>query len=103
MKYKINEVVPKYMGLRELTPKEMRCIAFHCPSIYEGLRELTPQGMRCIIINCPSTYGAKRKGKEVYLIVGKLVNPAEAGLEKKVGEDEALIEVPRTLIDDRRK
>ncbi len=96
MKYKINEI----------TPKSMACVIGSCPSIYEGLRELTPQEMACIVGTCPSPYEAMREGKEVYLIVGTVVNPSESGLEgleKKVGEGEALIEVPRALIDNRRK
>lgn len=42
-----------------------------------------------------------------YLIIGKKINPREAvlsdgtGLDKKVAEDEALVLVPRGLIDNR--
>lgn len=89
MKYKINEI----------TPKEYQCTAVTCPAIYEGVKELTPKEMACGVGTCPSSYEAKRKGKEVYLIVGKSVNPADVGLESKVGEGEALIEVPKKLID----
>ena len=59
--------------------------------------------MDCLLGGCPSTYEATRKGIEVYLIVGKVVNPSEVGLEKKVGEGEALIEFPRKLIDERER
>ena len=96
MKYKINEV----------TPKEMQCIIGGCPSIYEGLRELIPKEMICVVCSCPSIYEAGREGNDVYLIIGKIVNPSEAGLgelEKKIGAGEALIEVPRALIDNRKK
>ena len=89
MKYKI----------KEITPKAHQCAAYACPSVYEGLKELTPQEMGCAWSACPSINKAEIKGKEVYLIVGKSVNPIEAGLERKVGEDEALIEVPKGLID----
>lgn len=90
-------------NLNDITPERGLCDIAACPSIYEGLKELTPQEMACIVASCPSTYEAWREGKEVYLIVGRVVNPTEAGLEKKVGEGEALIEVPRALIDDRKK
>lgn len=35
-----------------------------------------------------------------YVIIGNLEKPEEFGLEKKVGEGEVLISVPRNLIDD---
>lgn len=89
MKYKLNDI----------TPEIMVCGIGACPSIYEGVEELTPKEMACCIGTCPSSYEAEREGKEVYLILGKLVNPVEAGLESKVGEGEALIEVPKPLID----
>ena len=94
--------------IKEVTPYEMMCIGFMgCPAIYEGLRESTPDEMMCIgFVGCPAIYGgleksddATRKENEVYLIIGKVVNPIEAGLENKIGEGEALIAVPRDLID----
>lgn len=91
MKYKI----------RNLTPEEMSCFIAQCPAIYEGTKELTPQDMDCIIGQCPEIYSSKNK--EVYLIIGKIINPSEAGLEGKVGKDECLIEVPKDLIDKMRK
>jgi len=90
MKYEINKI----------TPKAYQCVNIACPAVYEGLKEITSQEMECGVSACPSSHKAKREGKEVYLIVGKIVNPSEAGLEKKVGEGEALIEVPKGLIDD---
>jgi len=88
-----------YEGIREITPKKMECTAWACPAIYEGVREITPQDMNCMAAKCFSVHSAEKKGKEVYLIVGKILNPIDAGLEKKVGEGEALIEVPKGLID----
>ena len=87
--------------IKEVTPYEMMCIGFMgCPAIYEGLRESTPEAMMCSGFGpYPFTHEAIREGKKVYLIIGKIVNPIEAELEKKVGEGEALIEVPRDLID----
>lgn len=88
--------------IKDITPKSMACGIGACPAIYEGLREINPQEMACGIGACPSTYEAKREGKNVYLIVGKVINPSEVGLEgleKKIGEGETLIEIPRELID----
>ena len=93
MKYKINEI----------TPQAMRCLVVSsCPAIYEGLRELTLPEI-CVSISCPSTYEARREGEDVYLIIGRQVNPTDAGLEKRVREGEVLIEVPKALIDNKRK
>jgi len=91
MKYKINEITPKAM-----------CGFVGCPSIYEGLKDLTPEEM-CMAGACYSVYASTKDWNEVYLIIGKVIRPSEAGLEKKVGEGETLIEVPRALIDNKRK
>ena len=93
MKYEITEV----------TPESMHCIVGACPSIYEGVRETTPEKMNCVLGACPSTYEAIREGNEVYLIVGRQINPSGVGLEKKVGDGEVLIEVPKALIDNKGK
>jgi len=90
----------KYQNLREVTPHSLRCVLASCPAIYEGVREITPEEMMCLVGACPSAYEATREGREVYLVVGKQINPSDAGLVKKVGEGEALVEVPRALIDD---
>ena len=68
------------------------------------ITEVTPIELQCGIGACPSIYEVT--SKPVYLIRGKVVNPSEAGfggLEGKIGEGEALIEVPRALIDNRKK
>lgn len=62
------------------------------------LREVTPKKMLCLFNMCPRIYEADR---DSYLIVGKRVNPKYAGLKKKVGEGEIMIEVPPDLIDKR--
>ena len=59
------------------------------------IRDLTPREFDCGTGPCPAVY---ETNKDSYLIIGKLVNPADAGLEKKVGEDEQLIEIPRGLL-----
>ncbi len=68
------------------------------------IRSITPKEMNCLLVQCPGIYETSKEGKEnVYLIVGKVVNPKDAGLEKKVGKGEVLIEVPKDLIDKREK
>ncbi|MFH1451763.1 MAG: hypothetical protein ABIF88_01160 [archaeon] len=89
MKYKI----------REVTPEDLRCGIGACPSIYK-VREVTPESEKCGVGPCPGIYRAEKVGEESYLIIGKKVNPSEAGLEEKVAEDEVLIKVPIRLIDD---
>ncbi len=73
-----------------------QCIIGGCPGIYEA----TPEALQCLIGGCPSIY---REGDEVYLIVGTKIDPKKVGLEGKVGEREALIAVPRKLIDERKQ
>ncbi len=64
-----------------------------------SVREITPKEDMCIIQLCPGIYEDK-SGK--YLIIGKKANPSKFGLEKKVGKDEVLIEIPKEIIDNRR-
>jgi len=85
--------------VREITPKEDMCLAYACPAIYE-VEELTPKDSKCLTCACPSIYeGAEKK----YLIIGKKANPSDFGLEKKVGEGEILISVPKEIIDNMEK
>jgi len=99
--YNIKEITPKNMrcaaamcpSIYEITPEDMRCAALACPSIYE----ITPEDMRCGIAACSGIY--EEKGN--YLIIGTKVSPKDFGLEKKVGEGEILIEVPKKLIDEK--
>ena len=90
----------KYIDIKNVTPKSMSCSIFWCPAIYKGkIKDVTHKEFSCWVLSCPTIY----EGKEVYLIVGKTINPAKAGLEKKVGEGESLIEVPKALIDKRKR
>ena len=85
--------------LRELTPDKERCFGgIGCPAIYET-REITPKRDRCVVGACPSVYD----GDEFYLIIGQKIDPKDAGLVEKVGEGEALIKVPKRIIDEREK
>ncbi|MCK5624897.1 hypothetical protein KAI04_03580 [Candidatus Pacearchaeota archaeon] len=93
---------------QDKTPEENKCGILSCPAIYEGFKEITPSNNHCVIGACPSIFESK-KDKDVYLIIGKLLpkeslnNVGLGDLEKKIGEDEVLIEVPRTLIDNKEK
>ncbi|MBI4116199.1 hypothetical protein HY449_00470 [Candidatus Pacearchaeota archaeon] len=109
-------------SLRELTPAEMQCAPFGaCPAIYE-VERITPESEQCLGgLGCPEIYKVKRITPESeqcvvgacneiygteegdYLLIGTLIKPEEAGLEGKVGKNEALIKVPKGLIDNRGK
>ncbi len=78
--------------LSELTPGNIKCAIGTCPGVYE----LTSKNIGCGIGACPGVYEGM---KDNYLIVGKIENANEFGLEKKVGKDEMLISVPKGLID----
>jgi len=80
-------------NLKDVTPEDMKCVAVSCPAIYE----VTPKDMKCVAGPCPGIY--TKEGN--YLIIGEQVDPKEVGLEKKVGEGEVLIKVPKKLIDEK--
>lgn len=84
----------KYQIIRDRTPtKYQNCVVGACPRIYEVARD-------CTMVGCPSIYEDK-KGKS-YLIIGKSLGKKEAkkfGLESKIGSGEALIQVPKELVD----
>ena len=91
--------------LRELTSREMFCGIGTCPAIYE-LKRKTPESMLCWPApGCPEIYeggeGTSQEGK--YILIGKLVDPSEFGLEGRVGDGEVLVSVPKKLIDDKRE
>ena len=89
--------------ITDVTSKEMRCAIGGCPAIYE-VEEVTPESMRCSPLPvCPGIYTGKGNEENSYFIIGKQVNPEDAGLAGKVGDGEVLIKVPRKLIDDRGK
>lgn len=51
-------------------------------------------------IGCPAVYYTKT---QEYLIVGKEINPQEAGLESRVGPGEKLVAIPKNVLDELRK
>ena len=88
-----------YFGVQEITPKANRCSVFACPAIYGAIKSLSEN---CVVGTCPEIYESEEK-ENIYLIVGKQIDPTGAGLEKKVGEGEVLIEVPKEIIDNKEK
>ena len=62
---------------------------------YKNLKEITPRVMMCGDDCCPAIF---ETGDGKCLIVGKRVNPDKAGLGRRVGKDEALIEVDKGLL-----
>ncbi len=90
--------LPGCPAIYEITPKDMQCTAVSCPSIYD-IKNKTPTEEMCLVGTCPGI----EEYKDKYLIIGKKANPSDFGLEKKVGKDEVLIEVPKEIIDNKRK
>ena len=106
--YRLREVTPVSMCcvigtcpavyLIERTPKSMReCFAgLGCSAIYEP-KSITPKHLRCGVGPCPEVF----EGKEGdYLIIGKITAAKQFGLEKKVGDGEVLISIPKKFIDE---
>lgn len=90
--------------LKELTPESMNCWPVPgCPAIYE-LKRKTPENMCPPWPGCPEIYEGQKGTlqEDKYLIIGAQINPNDFGLEKKVGEGEVLISVPRKLIDEKK-
>ncbi len=83
---------PKYK-LKDLTPPEV-CGIGMCPQIYE-LEEIASED--CAAMACPTVYKPK-ENRDVYVIIGKQLSPAEVGLVGKVGEGETVIEIPKGLL-----
>ncbi|MCD4666891.1 hypothetical protein K8R47_03715 [archaeon] len=84
-----------YKSVREVTPESMQCTICSCPAIYD-VKKVSSMDGGCIVGGCPEIYDTEQ---DVYLIIGKKVNPKEAGLVKKLGDNEVLIEIPKGLLD----
>ncbi|MDD5133168.1 MAG: hypothetical protein PHD81_02415 [Candidatus Nanoarchaeia archaeon] len=81
-------------NLKEVTPTPMRCIIGGCPAVF---KDVTPKTMNCVIGGCPVIHSTEKN----YFIIGEKVNPKDFGLDKKVGNNEVLVKVPKKLIDDK--
>ncbi len=82
--------------LVERTPEEHKCAIGACPRVYELEIGISPLGGN----PKKSIHGRSRKS---YLIIGTKVDPKEFGLEKRVGEEEVLLSIPKELIDGMKK
>ena len=60
------------------------------------VKELTPKAMACGIGACPAIFETSNGS---YAIIGKTLNAKTLGIANRVGKDEILIEVPKTLLD----
>ena len=78
--------------LRDVTPESMKCALVTCPSIYEVAR------VECVVASCPAIYGIAEK-PDTYFVIGKKVDPKEAGLAERVGEGEEVIAIPKDLLE----
>lgn len=94
-----DETTTKY-DVRKVTPEAMKCILASCPAVYEVV-ERTPKKLDCVVGSCARIY-EESQGRR-YVIIGRVEKPEEFGLEKKVGEGEALISIPKGLIDEMRR
>lgn len=61
-----------------------------------ALKDVTPKPYRCGIGSCPAVF---ERGND-YFIVGQRAEPSEFGLDDKVGQLEALVRVPKSLLSD---
>lgn len=62
------------------------------------LNEKTPENMECTVAACPAIYESESVS-ESYLVIGSLMNPKDFDLNEKVGKDEALIQIPKKLLE----
>lgn len=60
-------------------------------------KNLTPKGM-CGIGSCPGIFETNNGS---YAIIGKKLNAKNLKVDKRVGKDEVLIEIPRGIIDNK--
>lgn len=72
---------------------------------YRLVKDVTPRDFDCAIGACYRIYEGSKGSQQVYLIIGKQIDPKDARLSdgrdisSQVGQGEVLIEVPRNLID----
>ena len=60
-------------------------------------KELTPKEMACPPFGgCPAIF---RTNNKTYAIIGKVLDAKELGIDKRIGKNEVLIEVPEKLIN----
>ncbi len=63
------------------------------------VEDLTPEPLQCGIGACPAIF---ETNKGSYALIGKKLNAKDLKVDKRVGKDEVLIEVPKKIIDNKR-
>ncbi len=63
-------------------------------------KELTPASMYCAAGGCPAIFETNRQS---YILIGKKIDPEKLGISERIGKGEVLIEIPKELIDNKRK
>ena len=60
-------------------------------------KELTPKNTMCgnCCEQCPAIFETDNNS---YLVIGKVVDANELGVEKRIGKDEVLVEIPKGLL-----
>lgn len=90
----------KYLVGRELTPLRADCLIFGCPAIYEATR-VEDARQDCILGACPDVIDTPNW----YAVIGTRLDEKqikETCLEGKVAPHEAVVFVPKDIIDKRR-
>ncbi|MEK6925299.1 MAG: hypothetical protein AABW71_03630 [Nanoarchaeota archaeon] len=77
--------------LREVAKED--CMVGACPAVYEVARVDCFAGL-----GCPAIYGTPER-PDTYFIVGKIVDPKGTGLTAKVGKDEQVVAIPKSLLE----
>ena len=118
-KYRLREVTPKadrcligscpgVYELKNITPEGEKCGIGACPAIYEtgigGLatnpvRQPRQKGKRVIVYHQGEKVLTVQEMQGAYFVVGQVVNPSDFGLEGKVGKTEALVMIPKRVVD----
>ncbi len=62
-------------------------------------KELTPKTEMCSAMVCPAVF---ETNKGSYAIIGKKLDAKNLKVDKRVGKDEVLIEIPKDIIDNKR-
>jgi len=62
-------------------------------------KDLTPKIEMCAVAACPAIF---KTNKGSYALIGKRLNAKDLKVDKRVGKDEVLIEVPKKIIDSKK-
>ena len=62
-------------------------------------KNLTPKIEMCAACACPAIF---KTNKGSYALIGKKLNAKDLKVDKRVGKDEVLIEVPKKIIDSKK-